>query len=109
MPESPGSTVQLISELPFLAKGLPLYGGKISKPTLVKGEIVKATVNVNGRVGAIKVVGNKAVEFQLLYSKAVKKERESSKEMCFRYKSILGSSCFIRLQYEIFPSIFNFS
>jgi len=70
-----GSAVSLntINVKPNEPLGLQIYGGKIPKPTIVKGEIAKANVNVNGTLGDVKVLGNKTAKFQLLYTKAIKK------------------------------------
>jgi hypothetical protein len=71
----PSSTVALntINVRPNESLGVQIYGGKIPKPIVVKGEIVRANVNVNGTLEDIKVLGNNTVQFQLLYSKAIKK------------------------------------
>jgi hypothetical protein len=71
----PSSTVALntINVKPNESLGVQIYGGKIPKPILVKGEIARANVSVNGTLEDIKVVGNKTVQFQLLYSKGVQK------------------------------------
>jgi hypothetical protein len=70
----PTSTVALntINVKPNETLGVQIYGGKIPKPLVVNGEIVKANPNVNGTLEDIKVVGNKTVQFQLLYSKSIK-------------------------------------
>jgi len=71
----PGAVVALntINVKPNESLGVEIFGGKLPKPTLVKGEIVSAHVNVNASLAKVKVVGNKTVQFQLLYSKAIKK------------------------------------
>jgi hypothetical protein len=53
--------------------GVQISGGTIPPPTAVKGEIVKADVNVNGTLGEIKTIGNKTFQFPLHYTKVVKK------------------------------------
>jgi hypothetical protein len=71
----PGASVTLntINLRPNESLGVQIYGGKIPKPIVVKGEIVRANVNTNGSLQDIKVVGNKISEFQLHYSKSIKK------------------------------------
>jgi hypothetical protein len=68
------STVALntINVRPNESLGVQISGGTIPA-AVVKGEIVKANVNVNGTLGEIKTVGNKTIQFPLHYSKAVKK------------------------------------
>ena len=71
----PGAVVALntINVKPNESLGVEIFGGKLPKPTLVKGEIISAKVNVNASLAKVKVVGNKTVQFQLLYNKSVKK------------------------------------
>ncbi len=61
---------------------MQISGGTIPSPTAVKGEIVKAEVNVNGTLGEMKTVANKTVQFHLDYNNAIK-------------KSVLGINSFI--------------
>lgn len=70
----PTSIVALntINVKPNESLGVQIYGGKIPKPVVVKGEIVKANANVNGTLEDIKVIPNKTIQFQLLYSKSIK-------------------------------------
>lgn len=71
----PGAVVALntINVKPNESLGVEIFGGKLPKPTLVNGEVVSANVNVNESLSKIKVVGNKTVQFQLLYTKSIKK------------------------------------
>ena len=71
----PGAVASLntINVKPNESLGVEIFGGKLPKPTLVKGEIISANVNVNESLSKIKVVGNKTAQFQLLYTKSVKK------------------------------------
>jgi hypothetical protein len=71
----PSAVVALntINVKPNESLGVEIFGGKLPKPTLVKGEIISANVNVNESLSKIKVVGNKTAQFQLLYSKAINK------------------------------------
>jgi hypothetical protein len=68
------STVALntINLRPNESLGVQISGGTIPA-AVVKGEIVKANVNVNGTLGEIKTVGNKTIQFPLHYSKSIKK------------------------------------
>ena len=70
-----GAVVALntINVKPNESLGVEIFGGKPPKPTLVKGEIVSANLNVNESLSKIKVVGNKTAQFQLLYTKSIKK------------------------------------
>lgn len=71
----PGAVVALntINVKPNESLGVEIFGGKLPKPTSVKGEIISANVNVNGSLAKIKLVGNKTAQFQLLYNKSLKK------------------------------------
>jgi hypothetical protein len=71
----PGAVVALntINVKPNESLGVEIFGGKLPKPTLVKGEIISANLNVNESLSKIKVVGNKTAQFQLLYTKSIKK------------------------------------
>jgi hypothetical protein len=71
----PGASVtqNTINLRPNESLGVQIYGGKIPKPIVVKGEIVRANVNSNGTLQDIKVVGKKIFEFQLHYNKSIKK------------------------------------
>lgn len=71
----PGAVVALntINVKPNESLGVEIFGGKLPKPTLVKGEIIRANLNVNESMSKIKVVGNKIAQFQLLYTKSIKK------------------------------------
>ena len=71
----PGAIVALntINVKPNESVGVQIYGGNIPKPTIIKGEIISANLNVNGTLAKIKLVGSKATQFQLIYSKAIKK------------------------------------
>lgn len=53
--------------------GVQISGGTPPAPGAIKGEIVKADLNVNGTLGEIKTVGAKPVLFPLQYNKALKK------------------------------------
>jgi hypothetical protein len=53
--------------------GVQISGGTLPTASAIKGEIVKADVNVNGTLGEIKTVGGKPVQFPLQYNKALKK------------------------------------
>lgn len=53
--------------------GVQISGGTLPAASAIKGEIVKADVNVNGTLGEIKTVGGKPVQFPLQYNKALKK------------------------------------
>lgn len=70
-----GAVVALntINVKPNESLGVEIFGGKLPKPTLVKGEIVSANLNVNESLSKIKVVGNNTAQFQLLYTKSIKK------------------------------------
>jgi hypothetical protein len=69
------STVPLntITVRPNESLGVQISGGTLPTPSAIKGEIVKADVNVNGTLGEIKTVGDKPVLFPLQYNKTVKK------------------------------------
>jgi hypothetical protein len=70
-----GATVALntINVRPNESLGIKISGGTIPSATAIKGEIVKANLNVNGTLGEIKTVGNNTIQFPLHYSKAIKK------------------------------------
>jgi hypothetical protein len=61
-----------ISVRPNESLGIKISGGTIPAATAIKGELVKADVNVNGTLGEIKTVGSKTIQFPLHYNKAVK-------------------------------------
>ena len=71
----PGATVALntINVKPNESLGVQIYGGNIPRPTVVKGEIISANVNANETLAKIKLVGSKISQFQLLFTKAIKK------------------------------------
>ena len=78
------STVPLntIVVRPNESLGVQISGGNLPPPSAIKGEIVKADLNVNGTLGEIKTVGDKPVQFPIQYNKALK-------------KSVLGLNSFI--------------
>ncbi len=65
--------INTINVKPNESLGVQISGGTIPSPTAVKGEIVKAEVNVNGTLGEMKTVANKTVQFHLHYNNAIKK------------------------------------
>ena len=71
----PGATVALntINVKPNESLGLKVFGGKIPKPTPVRGEIIGTNATANEQLAHVKLVGSKITQFQLLYNKSVKK------------------------------------
>lgn len=71
----PGATVALntINVKPNESLGVKVFGGKIPKPTPIRGEIIGANTTANGQLAHVKLVGSKITQFQLLYNKSVKK------------------------------------
>jgi hypothetical protein len=69
------STVPLntIGVRPNESLGVQISGGTLPAASAIKGEIVKADLNVNGTLGEIKTVGDKPVLFTLQYNKALNK------------------------------------
>lgn len=71
----PGATVALntINVKPNESLGLKVFGGKIPKPTPIRGEIIGTSTTGNEQLAHVKLVGSKITQFQLLYNKSVKK------------------------------------
>jgi hypothetical protein len=68
-----GATVALntINVSPNESLGIKISGGTIPAAGAVRGEIVKAYVNVNGTLGEIRTAGNKTIQIPLHYSNAI--------------------------------------
>jgi hypothetical protein len=71
----PGATAALntINVKPNESLGLKVFGGKIPKPTPIRGEIIGANATANEQLAHVKLVGSKITQFQLLYNKSAKK------------------------------------
>src|SRR6266496_4111654 len=69
-----GATVALntINVSPNESLGVKISGGTLPAAGGVRGEIIKAYVNVNGTLGEIRTLGNKTIQFPLHYSNAIK-------------------------------------